>query len=42
MTDVVVPTFDEGDRADEVITGDGDNNALDHSDHRTVGARVHY
>ncbi|MGW7078045.1 hypothetical protein [Streptomyces sp. NPDC054866] len=42
MTDAVVPTFDEGDLADEALSGDGDNRDLDYSDHRAVGTRVHY
>ncbi|MDI3420649.1 hypothetical protein [Streptomyces luteolus] len=41
-TDAVVPTFDEGDLADEALSDDGDNRDLDYSDHRAVGARVHY
>ncbi|RII14686.1 hypothetical protein DSC45_20245 [Streptomyces sp. YIM 130001] len=42
MTDVAVPTFDEGDLADEELSDDGDRGDLDYSDHRAVGARVHY
>lgn len=41
MTNVVVPTFDEGDQADVDLTGT-DERTLDYSDHRAVGARVHY
>ncbi|UED83883.1 hypothetical protein [Streptomyces profundus] len=37
----VVPTFDEGDAADLALTGT-DNEHLDYSDHRAIGARVHY
>ncbi|WP_181791555.1 hypothetical protein [Streptomyces phytophilus] len=37
----VVPTFDEGDAADLELTG-SDNRDMDYSDHRAVGARIHY
>lgn len=34
-------TFNEGDRADEAVTG-SDNTDRDYSDHRAVRARIHY
>ncbi|MFI2291361.1 hypothetical protein [Streptomyces niveus] len=40
MTGVVVPTFEEGNAADKQLTGD--DSPLVYSDHRAVGARVHY
>ncbi|WP_367123499.1 hypothetical protein [Streptomyces phytohabitans] len=41
ISGTVVPTFADGDRADEELTDDGDS-PLGYSDHRAVGARVHY
>lgn len=41
MSGVVVPTFEDGDKADEEVSDDGDS-PLVYSDHRAVGARVHY
>jgi hypothetical protein len=37
----VVPTFDEGDAADLELTGNDDQD-MDYSDHRSVGARIYY
>jgi hypothetical protein len=41
ISNTVVPTFNEGDAADLALTG-SDYQNLDYSDHRSVGARVHY
>ncbi|MDJ1133171.1 hypothetical protein [Streptomyces iconiensis] len=40
-SDAVVPSFDEADQAARRFTG-SDRTDLDYSDHRAVGARIHY
>lgn len=41
ITNAVVPTFQDGNDADDALSEDGDN-PLGYSDHHAVGARVHY